>query len=81
MNREFIPKFSAMAVEQLERQQHVEFKTRLREDEDSNDSNMYVVCMLRIFFEFNHVVLLIEDSKLETTVKTGQDKTRQGRKL
>ena len=49
MNREFIPKFSAMAVEQLERQQHVEFKTRLREDEDSNDSNIYVVCMLRIF--------------------------------
>ena len=49
MNREFIPKFSAMAVEQLERQQHVEFKTRLREDEYTMIPNMYVVCMSRIF--------------------------------
>lgn len=74
MNREFIPKFSAMAVEQLERQQHVEFKTRWREDEDSN----HVCCMhVAYFFEFNHVVLLIQDSKLETTVKTRQDKTRK----
>ena len=35
---------------------------------------LYACC---VFFEFNHVVLLIEDSKLETRVKTGQDKTRK----
>ena len=40
---------------------------------------MYVVCLMlydACFPELSHVVLLIEDSKLETTVKVEQGKRR-----
>ena len=42
-------------------------------------SCMYVVCLMlydACFPELSHVVLLIEDSKLETTVKVEQGKRR-----